>query len=34
MPLYLRRGPKKDVHRFPGSLIVFANDKDVYSVTF
>src|SRR6266851_5075937 len=34
VPLYLRRGPEKDVHRFPGCLIVFANDKDVYSATF
>jgi hypothetical protein len=30
--LYLRHGPEKDVHRFPGCLIVFANDKAVYAV--
>ena len=29
MPLYLRHGPEKDVHRFPGCLIVFVTDKAV-----
>ena len=34
MPLYLRHGPERDVHRFPGCLILSANDKAVYSVAF
>jgi len=29
VPLYLRHGPEKDVHRFPGCLIVFVTDKAV-----
>ena len=34
MRIYLRHGPKKYVHRFPGCSTVFANDKAVYSVAF
>ncbi len=34
MPIYLRHGPEKDVHRFPGCLKVLANDEAVYSVAF
>src|SRR6266852_7426945 len=34
VPFSLRHGPEKDVHRFPGCLIVFATDKTVYSVAF
>jgi hypothetical protein len=34
VPFYLRHGPEKDVHRFPGCLIVFATDKTVYSAAF
>ena len=32
MPRYLRHGPEKDVHRFPGFLTMFAYDKAVDSV--
>ena len=33
MPLFIcAHGPRLDVHRFPGYLIVFANDKAVYSL--
>lgn len=32
MPLYLRHGPEKDAHRFPGFPTMFAYDKAVYSV--
>lgn len=33
MPLFIcAHGPRLDVHRFPGYLTVFANDKAVYSL--
>jgi hypothetical protein len=28
VPLYLRHGPEKDVHRFPGCLIPLTNDNN------
>jgi hypothetical protein len=31
--IYLRHGPKKYVHRFPGCLTVFANDRTIRPFT-